>query len=80
MQNTNGIYGQTTISFEKEISPVNDGVYTGLLDEPILYKGQLIVKVIKSGDDKVAIPMTKSGGSFTVALMDNGNSMDMGFR
>ena len=70
--NTNGIYGQTTISFEKEISPVNDGVYTGLLDEPILYKGQLIVKVIKSGDDKVAIPMTKSGGSFTVALMDNG--------
>ncbi len=47
-------------------------VYTGLLDEPILYKGQLIVKVIKSGDDKVAIPMTKSGGSFTVALMDNG--------
>ena len=70
--NTNGIYGQTTISFEKEISPVNDGVYTGLLDETILYKGQLIVKVIKSGDDKFAIPMTKSGNSFTVALMDNG--------
>ncbi|MCI5604895.1 MAG: hypothetical protein MR413_04525, partial [Clostridia bacterium] len=74
-----GLYGQTTISFKKEITAPDDGRYTGLVDDPHMYGGQLIVKVIQTGDDKIAVPAVKGGNSFFAALMDNGTVWAWGY-